>query len=116
LTPDHPVVRGTAQNPDVFFQNREAGNRFYLDLPAVGAERDGSLCDDHRPRTPPVRVTTERSTAERDVVIMGSGAETVRATIDALGPSAKLGVVTVKLYRPFSVPDFHRGAAARPVR
>jgi pyruvate-ferredoxin/flavodoxin oxidoreductase len=98
LTPDHPVVRGTAQNPDVFFQNREAGNRFYLDLPAVVQNAMDPFCDDHRPRTPPVRVLRAPD-AERVVVIMGSGAETVRATIDALGPSAKLGVVTVKLYR-----------------
>src|SRR5439155_25823678 len=44
--------------------------------------------------------------AERVIVIVGSGAETVRATVAALGPDAKVGVVTVKLYRPFSVPDF----------
>src|SRR5262249_31344998 len=44
--------------------------------------------------------------AERVIVVMGSGADTVRATVEALGPDAKIGVVTVKLYRPFSVPDF----------
>jgi pyruvate-ferredoxin/flavodoxin oxidoreductase len=105
LTPDHPVVRGTAQNPDVFFQNREAGNLFYLNTPAIVQAAMNRFS-----------VLTGRShqlfeyygapDAERLVVIMGSGAETVRVTVDALGPSARLGVVTVKLYRPFSVADF----------
>ena len=56
LTPDHPVVRGTAQNPDVFFQNREAVNRFYLDAPDDRAARDGPVRRAHRPRAPAVRV------------------------------------------------------------
>ena len=44
LTPDHPVMRGTAQNPDVFFQARERANSFYLDTPAVVEEKDESIC------------------------------------------------------------------------
>ena len=105
LTPDHPVVRGTAQNPDVFFQNREAGNRFYLQTPAIvqrAMDRFGLLTG----RTHRLFEYHGAPDAERVIVVMGSGAETVRATIDALGPSARLGVVTVKLYRPFSVADF----------
>jgi pyruvate-ferredoxin/flavodoxin oxidoreductase len=105
LTPDHPVVRGTAQNPDVFFQNREAVNRHYLAAPSVVQDamdrfaaltgRAHRLFEYHGARD-----------AERVIVIMGSGAETVRATVAALGTAAKVGVVTVKLYRPFSVADF----------
>jgi pyruvate-ferredoxin/flavodoxin oxidoreductase len=105
LTPDRPVVRGTAQNPDVFFQNREAANRFYLETPAIVQRmmdqfaaltgREHRLFEYEGP-----------AAAERVIVIMGSGAETVRATVRRLGPAAKVGVVTVKLFRPFSVEDF----------
>jgi pyruvate-ferredoxin/flavodoxin oxidoreductase len=111
LTPDRPVVRGTAQNPDVFFQNREAVNRFYLDAPGVVQRvmhrfaqltgREHRLFEYHG-----------APDAERVIVIMGSGAETVRATVDALGATAKVGVITVKLFRPFSVAGF---AAALPI-
>jgi pyruvate-ferredoxin/flavodoxin oxidoreductase len=107
LTPDHPVIRGTAQNPDVFFQNREAGNTYYLATPAIvrrAMERFERLTGRgyrlFRYDGPP--------DAERVIVIMGSGSETAEAVVDALGPEAKVGVVTVKLYRPFSVPDFVR--------
>ena len=105
LTPDRPVVRGTAQNPDVFFQNREAGNGFYLEAPGIvqrAMDRFAAITG----RAHRLFEYHGAPDAELVIVIMGSGAETVRATIDALGPSAKLGVVTVKLYRPFSVPDF----------
>src|SRR3954468_12724476 len=105
LTPEHPVVRGTAQNPDVFFQNREAGNRFYLETPAIvqrAMDRFALLTG----RAHRLFEYHGAADAERVIVIMGSAAETVRETIDALGPEARLGVVTVKLYRPFSVPDF----------
>jgi len=105
LTPDHPVVRGTAQNADVFFQNREAVNRIYIAAPALvqqAMDRFAALTG----RSHRLFEYDGAPTAERVVVIMGSGAETVRATVAALGPDAKVGVVTVKLYRPFSVPDF----------
>jgi pyruvate-ferredoxin/flavodoxin oxidoreductase len=105
LSPDRPVVRGTAQNPDVFFQNREAINRFYDLTPAVVQQtmdrfaastgRQYHLFEYHG-----------AADAERVVVIMGSGAETVAATVDALGAAAKVGVLTVKLFRPFSAADF----------
>src|SRR5262245_45208127 len=110
LTPDHPVVRGTAQNPDVFFQNREAVNRCYLDAPAVvqnAMDRFAALTG----RAHHLFEYYGARDAERVIVIMGSGTETVRATVAALGPEAKVGVVVVKLYRPFSVEDF---AAALP--
>jgi pyruvate-ferredoxin/flavodoxin oxidoreductase len=105
LTPDHPVVRGTAQNPDVFFQNREAINRFYSAAPSVvqrAMDRFGALTG----RRHRLFEYYGAPDAERVIVVMGSASETVRATIDALGPTARLGVVTVKLYRPFSAIDF----------
>ncbi len=105
LTPEHPVVRGTAQNPDVFFQNREAGNRFYLAAPDIvqqAMDRFAAITG----RAHQLFEYHGAPDAERVIVIMGSGAETVRATIDALAADARLGVVTVKLYRPFSVADF----------
>jgi pyruvate-ferredoxin/flavodoxin oxidoreductase len=110
LTPDRPVVRGTAQNPDVFFQNREAVNRFYAAAPAVvqqAMDRFAAMTG----RAHHLFEYDGAPDADRVIVIMGSGAETVRATVAALGPAAKVGVVTVKLYRPFSVADF---AAALP--
>jgi pyruvate-ferredoxin/flavodoxin oxidoreductase len=105
LTPDRPVVRGTAQNPDVFFQNREAVNRFYDAAPGIVQ----NAMDRFAARTGRAHRLFEyygAPDAERVIVIMGSGADTVRATIDALGPASRTGVVVVKLYRPFSVPDF----------
>ncbi|MBI3403517.1 MAG: pyruvate:ferredoxin (flavodoxin) oxidoreductase [Acidobacteria bacterium] len=105
LTPDRPVVRGTAQNPDVFFQNREAVNGFYDAAPGIVQ----GVMDRFAARTGRAHRLFEyygAPDAERVIVIMGSGAETVRATIDALGPATRTGVINVKLYRPFSVPDF----------
>ena len=56
LNPDHPFIRGTAQNPDVFFQARETVNRFYAAVPGHRRARHGALRRAHRPRVPPVRV------------------------------------------------------------
>jgi len=110
LTPDKPVIRGTAQNPDVFFQNREAGNLYYDSTPAIverAMRRFGALTGRH------YQLFSYHGApdAERVVVIMGSGAETLQAVVDALGPESKVGVLNVKLYRPFSTNHF---AAALP--
>jgi pyruvate-ferredoxin/flavodoxin oxidoreductase len=105
LSPDRPTLRGSAQNPDVFFQNREAVNRFYLATPAIvqGAmDRFAALTK----RAHSLFEYQGSPDAESVIVIMGSGAETVTATVNALGSPAKLGVLTVKLYRPFSVDHF----------
>src|SRR6185369_4596137 len=106
LTPDKPVIRGTAQNPDVFFQAREAANPFYdacagivARLMRTFAERTGreyNLFDYEGHREP-----------ERVIVIMGSGAETVHETVDELvSQGEKVGVLKVRLYRPFSSAAF----------
>jgi len=105
LTPDRPVVRGTAQNPDVFFQNREAGNRFHILTPEIvqrAMDRFAALTG----RAHSLFEYEGASDAERVIVVMGSGAAAVRATVRKLGPAAKVGVLTVKLFRPFSVADF----------
>ena len=105
LSPDRPVLRGSAQNPDVFFQNREAVNRFYLQTPAIV---QGAM-DRFAAQTGRAHSLFEyrgSPDAESVIVIMGSGAETAAATVDALGSTAKVGVLTVKLYRPFSVDHF----------
>ncbi|MBI4485213.1 MAG: 2-oxoacid:acceptor oxidoreductase family protein, partial [Acidobacteria bacterium] len=105
LTPDRPVVRGTAQNPDVFFQNREAANRFYSDTPGI-VQRTMDRFQALTGRAHRLFEYDGAPDAERVIVVMGSGAETVRSTVARLGAAAKVGVVTVKLFRPFSVTDF----------
>jgi pyruvate-ferredoxin/flavodoxin oxidoreductase len=100
LNPDNPFIRGTAQNPDVYFQGRETVNRFYDETPRIMQQamdrlagltgRQYRLFDYHGD-----------AKATRIIIIMGSGAETVRQTIDAL-PDKGLGLVNVRLYRPFS--------------
>jgi pyruvate-ferredoxin/flavodoxin oxidoreductase len=106
LTPDRPVLRGTAQNPDAFFQAREAANPFYLACPGIVAETMQRFGD----------VTGRRyrlfdyvghPEAERVLVLMGSSAETAHETVEWLAArDEKVGLVKVRLYRPFSVPDF----------
>ncbi len=62
MTPDAPVVRGTAQNPDVFFQAREACNPFHLAVPGIVADGDGRARGPHRPRATASSTTTARPT------------------------------------------------------
>jgi pyruvate-ferredoxin/flavodoxin oxidoreductase len=106
LTPDRPVIRGTAQNPDTFFQNREASNPFYMACPEIVQK----AMDRFEGRTGrPYRLFDYHGHDEpnRIIVIMGSGAETVKETADhLLSKGEKVGVVTVRLYRPFSVNHF----------
>jgi len=111
LTPDHPVLRGTAQNPDTFFQAREACNLFYEACPRIVQEtmaRFASLTG----RSYRLFDYVGHPEAERVVVLMGSGAETAHETVEWLAARGeRVGVLKVRLYRPFSVPDF---AAALP--
>ena len=105
LDPNRPVVRGTAQNPDVFFQGREAANGYYVAAPEIVREKM-RLLGEITGRPHDLFEYHGAPDAADVIVIMGSGAETARVTIDALGPQAKLGVLTVKLYRPWSVKHF----------
>ena len=101
LTPDAPKIRGTAQNPDVFFQAREACNSFYDVAPAIVQD----VMDQFALRTGRAYHLFDYHgdpQATRVIVIMGSGGETVVRTIDALNArGARLGVLRVRLYRPF---------------
>ncbi|MDR9502471.1 MAG: pyruvate:ferredoxin (flavodoxin) oxidoreductase [Desulfurivibrionaceae bacterium] len=101
LTPDRPSIRGTAQNPDVYFTGRETVNKYYNAIPALMQDtmdkfadltgRKYNLFDYHG-----------SPDATDVIVMMGSGCETVAATIDYLaGQGAKLGLVIVRLFRPF---------------
>ena len=106
LTPDHPVMRGTAQNPDVFFQSRERSNPYYLETPQIVEETMEKFA----------QVTGRKyqlfdyvgaADAERVIVMMGSGCEAAQETVDALcGRGEKVGLLKVRLYRPFSVRHF----------
>jgi pyruvate-ferredoxin/flavodoxin oxidoreductase len=106
LTPDRPVMGGTAQNPDVYFQGRETCNPFYLATPKIVEEtmdkfagivgRQYKLFD-----------YVGAPDAEKIIILMGSGAETVHETVDYLtSKGEKVGVIKVRLYRPFSTKHF----------
>jgi pyruvate-ferredoxin/flavodoxin oxidoreductase len=106
LTPDRPVLRGTAQNPDAFFQAREASNPFYDACPAHVAETMADFAK-RTGRKYGLFDYFGHPKAERVVILMGSGVETVRETVDYLvSKGEKVGVVAVRLYRPFSVEHF----------
>ena len=105
LSPDHPTLRGSAQNPDVFFQGREAANPFYAAVPGIvqrAMDRFATLTG----RAHRLFEYYGSPTATRVIVVMGSASETAIATVDALGPGSRTGVLTVKLFRPFSAADF----------
>jgi pyruvate-ferredoxin/flavodoxin oxidoreductase len=106
LSPDHPVLRGSAQNPDVYFQARETVNPYYeaapdivqaaMDKFATVAERTYHLFD-----------YSGHPDAERVVILMGSGGETAQATVTAMAKNGeKVGAIRVRLYRPFSIKHF----------
>jgi len=106
LNPEHPVQRGTAQNSDIYFQNRETANKYYNATPAIVQE----MMDK-------VSALTGRSyhlfdyvgapDAENIVVMMGSGADAVEETINKMNAEgAKVGLLKVRLYRPFAIDSF----------
>jgi len=106
LSPEHPVLRGTAQNPDGFFQAREAANGFHDRLPHIVQclmDRFGELTG----REYELFQYTGHHRADRVIVAIGSGAETAEETAHELNARGeRVGVLKVRLYRPFSVPDF----------
>ena len=106
LSPDHPCIRGTSQNPDVYFQSRETVNPYYLACPAIVQEtmdKFASLIG----RRYHLFDYVGAPDAERIIVVMGSGAETVQSTVRYLTTQGeKVGVVKVRLIRPYSVDHF----------
>jgi pyruvate-ferredoxin/flavodoxin oxidoreductase len=106
LSPERPVIRGTAQNPDTYFQAREAANPFYRACPAIV---QGAMDRLARRVGRQYRLFdyVGAPDAERVIALMGSGAEAVEETVEHLvGRGEKVGVVKVRLYRPFSVEHF----------
>lgn len=102
LTPDRPVLRGTAQNPDVFFQAREASNGFYDACTGIVERTMRTLEQLTGRRYNPFEYVGEPS-ADRVIVLMGSGAETAQETVEYMtGRGEKVGILKVRLYRPFS--------------
>ncbi|HZT70056.1 MAG TPA: pyruvate:ferredoxin (flavodoxin) oxidoreductase [Terriglobia bacterium] len=106
LSPDHPFIRGTAQNPDVFFQAREAANPYYLACPTIVQnvmDRFARITG----RSYHLFDYAGAPDAERVIVIMGSGAEAAQETIEHLiGKGEKVGLLKVRLYRPFAAEQF----------
>jgi len=101
LTPDDPMIRGTAQNPDVFFQSRERANTFYSDCLNVVRESMARFARTTGRNYRPMEYYGHPE-ADRVVVVMGSACETVRETVAALNSGGeRVGVVQVRLYRPF---------------
>jgi len=106
LNPEHPVTRGTAQNPDIYFQAREAANRFYDPIPDMVEEYMQEINKltgrEYHPFT-----YYGAPDAEHVIIAMGSVTETIRETIDyLLAKGEKVGLVSVHLYRPFSAKYF----------
>jgi pyruvate-ferredoxin/flavodoxin oxidoreductase len=106
LSPDHPTMSGTAQNPDVFFQGRETVNKFYLATPGIvqdAMDKFAKLTG----RSYKLFEYFGAPDAEKVIIVMGSGAETTHETVDYLNKKGeKVGILKVRLYRPFSVKHF----------
>lgn len=106
LSPDHPVLRGTAQNPDVYFQGRETVNKYYLACPEIVQKQMDKFA----------KITGRQyhlfdyfgaPDAEKIIVIMGSGSGAAEETVEYLiGKEEKVGILKVRLYRPFSIDHF----------
>lgn len=108
LNPDHPVIRGTAQNPDIYFQEREVSNKYYDSLPEIV---EGYMQE--------ITKLTGREyhlfnyygapDADRMIIAMGSACDVIEETIDYLtAKGEKVGLLTVHLYRPFSLEHFFK--------
>jgi pyruvate-ferredoxin/flavodoxin oxidoreductase len=101
LSPERPFIRGTAQNPDVYFQARETVNPFYARVPDAVEDAMARL-GEHTRRRYRIVDYSGHPDAERVLVVMGSGAETVRETVAYLNAEGgRVGVMQVRLYRPF---------------
>ena len=106
LSPDRPFIRGTAQNPDVYFQARETVNPFYTATPAIvqkAMDRFAEVVG----REYKLFEYVGAADAERVVLVMGSGAEAAHEAVEALAAAGeKVGLLKVRLYRPFSIEHF----------
>ncbi|MFA6261451.1 MAG: pyruvate:ferredoxin (flavodoxin) oxidoreductase [Bacteroidia bacterium] len=106
MSPDHPNIRGTAQNPDVFFQSREAGNSYYIKAPQI-IENMMRRFEELTGRAYHAYEYYGAPDADRIIVIMGSGAGTVDETMEYLNAQGeKVGYLYVRMYRPFDAKLF----------
>lgn len=106
LNPERPVTRGTAQNPDIYFQSREAANPFYLAIPDLVADYMDKISEITGRKYRPFSYYGAAD-AENIIVAMGSITETIKETIDYLNAKGeKTGLIAVHLYRPFSAKYF----------
>ena len=106
LSPDHPVLRGSAQNPDVYFQGRESVNPYYLACPTIVQNVMDKFAK-HVGREYKLFQYEGAPDAETVVIVMGSGAEAVHETVDYLNAQGKkVGMLKVRLMRPFSLEYF----------
>lgn len=108
LDPDHPVIKGTTQNPDVFFQAREAANLYYEKVPGVVQEIMDEFYE-HTGRKYSLFHYIGHPEAERVIIIMGSGEGAVKETVEAMlkeNENEKVGALFIRLFRPFSISHF----------
>ncbi len=106
LDPDNPVIKGTTQNPDVFFQAREAANKYYTQVPGIVKEVMNEFYK-HTGRKYELFDYIGDPKAEKVIVIMGSGEGAVRETVNAMVEKGeKVGALFIRLYRPFYAKDF----------
>ena len=106
LNPDHPVTRGTAQNPDIYFQSREAVNKYYLELPEI-VENYMHEINKITGRNYQLFNYHGAPDAENVIIAMGSACETIKDTVDFLNAQGeKVGMLNIHLYRPFSIKHF----------
>ncbi|TCO67718.1 pyruvate:ferredoxin (flavodoxin) oxidoreductase [Marinisporobacter balticus] len=102
LNPERPVLRGTAQNPDIYFQGREAANPFYEKIPEIVAEYMKEISSITGRKYKPFDYYGDKD-AENIIVAMGSVCETIEETVDYLNKQGeKVGLIKIRLYRPFS--------------
>ncbi|MEG2502627.1 MAG: pyruvate:ferredoxin (flavodoxin) oxidoreductase [Anaerovoracaceae bacterium] len=102
LNPEHPVIRGTAQNPDIFFQAREASNKFYDAIPGIVVDYMNQVSEMTGRTYRPFDYVGHKE-AEHIIVAMGSVCETIEETINHMikVEGRKVGLIKVRLYRPF---------------
>ena len=106
LDPDNPVIRGTSQNPDVFFQAREAANLYYDKVPGI-VEKTMEEFYKHTGRKYSLFYYVGHPEAEKVIVIMGSGQGPVMEAVDTMVKNGeKVGAIIVRLFRPFSINHF----------
>lgn len=106
LSPDHPFIRGTAQNPDVHFQARETVNPFYLACPTI-VQNVMDLFTQRTGRSYRLFDYFGAADADRVIILMGSGAEAAQELVESqMGQGEKIGLLKVRLYRPFDVMRF----------